>query len=189
MKKLLLTIVCSIVLTSSAFAQDIFKQGDLVLNAGVGFGNTVRSESYLKTTVPPVSVSLEYCIKDNLFDDKSSIGVGLYAGYFSQKWKNGAFGSFGAFDNLDLKYSDFIIGARGALHYQFVEKLDTYAGATLGYDIVSASGDYGDFSASSSAITAGVFVGARYYLSDKFAVNAELGYDIAILTVGVSYKF
>lgn len=88
----------------------------------------MRSESYLKTTIPPVSASLEYCVKDNLFDEKSSLGVGIYAGYFAQKWKDGSFGALG---DLDLKYSDFVVGVRGALHYQFVEKLDTYGGVAM----------------------------------------------------------
>ncbi len=186
MRRLFFTVLCLFILTTTSFAQDIFKKGDLVLNAGIGIGNTVRSESYLKTTVPPISASLEYCVKDNLFDDKSSLGVGVYAGYFAQKWKNGAFGYLG---DLDLKYSDFIVGVRGALHYQFVDKLDTYGGLAIGYDIVSASGSYGDYSVSSSALTAGVYVGGRYYFTDAFAVNAEVGYDIAVLTLGVSYKF
>ncbi len=188
MKRLFFVIAGLFILTSTSFAQDVFKKGDMVVNVGIGLGNTVRSESYLKTTVPPISASFEYCVKDNLFDDKSSLGIGGYVGYFSQKYKDSYTGGYWG-SNLDLKYSDFIIGARGVLHYQFVEKLDTYAGVALGYDIVSASGSYGDFSASSSALTAGVFAGARYYFTNSFAVNAELGYDISILTLGVSFKF
>lgn len=184
MRKLLFTISCLFILTSNSFAQDAFKHRDLVLNVGVGIGNTLHSDSFFKTNIPPIFASMEYCVKDNLFDNKSSIGVGGYLGYSSLKAKSSWAG------DSSYKISDFVIGARGSLHYQFVEKLDTYAGLGLGYDIVSTSGSaWSGYSASSSTLVAAVYVGGRYYFTDSFAVNAEIGYDVAVLTLGISYKF
>lgn len=181
MKKLLLTTLCVLLAVASGVSQNTFNKKDLVLNLGVGLGNALHSGSYLKTTVPPISASLEYGVVDNLFDSKSSIGVGGYVGYAAQKFD---------YAGADAKYSDIVLGARGALHYQLVNKLDTYAGVSLGYDIISTSGDlYDGYSWSSSSVYFGGFLGARYYFTDKIGVMGELGYNIAILTVGASIKF
>ncbi|MFV0536308.1 MAG: outer membrane beta-barrel protein [Dysgonomonas sp.] len=182
MKKKLLVLACLLVNITLVSAQDIFKQGDKVLNIGIGFGNTLYTGSGYSTKIPPISASLDVCIKDNLFDEKSSLGVGGFIGYASSEYK--------IFD-YKHKYSDFILGARGTLNYQFVEKLDTYAGLALGYDIVSASssGTYADYSASASGLTFGIFAGARYYFTDQLAGMVELGYDIAVAKIGIAYKF
>lgn len=187
MKKLLLIIACAFLGIQAASAQDIFNRGDFVVNAGIGFGNTFHTGSGLKTTVPPISASIEYCIIDNLFDANSSIGVGGIIGYSAQKQKYLLSGQ-----TTELKYSDLLLGARGSFHYQFVPKLDTYAGMTLGYIITSSSieGPYsGLIDEDGSSVFAGAYIGARYYFTDSFAVMSELGYDVAILKVGVSIKF
>ncbi|HAH23767.1 MAG TPA: hypothetical protein DCL77_08420, partial [Prolixibacteraceae bacterium] len=89
------------------------------------------------------------------------------------------------------KYSDIIIGARGAVHYQFIDHLDTYAGLMLGYDIVSSKTfGTGVFSgnATSSGFKFDVFVGGRYYFTDKFAGLVELGSGISYVNIGVAIK-
>ncbi|MDR3058018.1 MAG: hypothetical protein LBU84_07750 [Prevotella sp.] len=189
MKKKLLIIICALCSIAGSSAQNIFKKGDKVINAGIGFGNTYHSGSGYSTKIPAISGSFEMCIIDNLFDEKSSLGVGGFIGYSSSEYKYDYAGS----GLYKYKYSDFILGARGALHYQFIDNLDTYVGLSLGYDIVSgkASGTYlsTDYSASASGIEFGAFLGARYYFSDQWAGMFELGYDIAIAKVGVAYKF
>ena len=63
----------------------------------------------------------------------------------------------------------------------------------LGYNIVSASSfgatDWSGTAASASAFTYSCFIGARYYLNDKIAAFAELGYGIAAFELGVAIKF
>lgn len=187
MKKILLICVC--VLANLAFisAQNTFAKGDKVVNVGIGLGSTLHTGSGYSTKIPPITGSFEMCIIDELFDSKSSLGVGGYVGYGSSEYKY----SIGNTSEFKYKYTDFIIGVRGALHYQLVDKLDTYAGLALGYDIVSGStsGAYDGYSASASGIDFGAFLGARYYFTDNFAAMAELGYDIAIFKIGVAYKF
>jgi len=168
-------------ITLAASSQNTFTKGDKVLNVGVGFGTY---GDYGTTTIPPVSLSLEYCAKDNLFNDKSSLGIGGYAGYHSSKYELA--GDWG------YKYSNFILGARGILHYQLINKLDTYWGLLLGYDIASAK-FYGseiyDLGASKvGGLVYSTFLGARYYFNEKFAANAEIGYGIATFHIGISYK-
>ena len=123
-------------------------------------------------------------IVDNLFDEKSSIGVGGYMGYTSAKWE---------YYDWGYKYSDIIIGVRGAFHYQLVDKMDTYTGLLIGYDIVSAK-EFGtssgyDYSSSASGLTWSYFLGARYYFTDNIGAMAEVGFGIAYLNLGVTLKF
>lgn len=184
MKKIIFSLLSLFVLFSVS-AQTTFNKGDKVLNLGIGLGSTLYGGSGYKTTVPPISASFEYGIVDGLIDGKASIGVGGYFGYTASKYEFMGFTS-------DYKYSSAIIGARGSFHYALVEKLDTYAGLSLGYNIVSAKYD-GDasinYAAEASAVYLGCYLGARYYFTDSFAVMAELGYDIAYLNIGVAFKF
>jgi hypothetical protein len=183
MKKLTLSILGAILIIANVSAQDpIFLNGDKVVNIGIGLGNVLYTGTYYHMQVPPVSASFEYGIMDGIVE-KGSIGVGGYLGYSSYKWDYQGWG---------WKYSNFIIGARGAFHYPLVNKLDTYVGILLGVNIVSSK-EFGtpigyDYTASSSGLAYSGFLGGRYYFTDKFAVMAELGYGITYLNIGVAFK-
>lgn len=189
-KKLFVALFCALASSTVLFSQNVFKEGDKVVNLGIGLGSTLHSGSSFSTTIPPISASFEYGVKDNLFDDKSSLGVGAFVGYTSGEDKY----SYAGYSSK-WEYSDIVLGLRGALHYEFVEKLDTYAGISLGYDIVSVSasssgGGYtGSASADGSTFFAGIYLGGRYYFADNLAAMAEVGYDISALRIGVAYKF
>jgi len=164
----------------------VVSKGDKIINLGVGFGTALYSGSGYNSSVPPVSGSLEVVIKDDLFDGKGAIGVGGYLGYAAYKWKYSGF-------DYGWKYSNIIIGPRGYLHYNFLEKLDTYAGAMIGYNIVSSNsyGSYaygGNYNASSSGVIFSGFVGARYFFNEKVAGMVELGSGIAYINLGVALK-
>ena len=185
MKKLFLLPLIAFFALAQLSAQDpIFLKGDKVLNLGIGLGTTVYTGSFYKMQVPPVSASLEVGIVDGIID-KGSVGVGPYLGFASYKWEYSGWG---------YKYSNIIIGARGNFHYPFLDKLDTYTGLLVGFNIVSAS-EFGDiipgydYSASSSGLAWSWFIGARYYFSEKIAGMVELGYGIAYLNLGVAVKF
>jgi hypothetical protein len=187
MKKLLLLLLVAVFSLTQLLAQEsTFKQGDKVLNLGFGIGSTLYTGSYYKAGIPPLSASLEVGVKDGVLD-KGSIGIGGYLGYSSHKWEDTYAGvAYGT------KYTNIIIGVRGVFHYPLVNKLDTYTGLLLGYDISSIK-DYGNYSgyvhASSGGLVGAWFVGARYYFSDTFAVMGELGYGITWLNLGVALKF
>lgn len=188
MKKTLTLIgfLCSFALLG--MSQNTFNKGDKVLNLGIGLGNALYTGSGYTSKVPPLSASFEMCIKDNLFNEKSSLGVGGYFGYTSAKWEySGWGGSYG------WKYTDIVVGARGVFHYQLIDKFDTYAGLLLCYDIVSSKEigtvpSTADKSTSSRART-DLFIGGRYYFTNKIAAMAEVGYGIAYLNLGLSFKF
>ncbi len=167
----------------SLHAQEV-KQGDKILNLGIGLGSALYSGSYYKSSVPPISGSLEVIVKDELFDGNGALGLGGYVGYSAYKWEYSGWG---------YKYTNIIIGPRGYVHYGFMDKLDTYAGLLIGYNVVSSS-EFGtsfgyDYSNSSGGLIWSGFIGGRYYFSDKFAGMVELGSGITYLNLGIALKF
>jgi hypothetical protein len=169
MKKVFLFLFCFSLSIVAVHAQEIFSKGTSVLNAGVGLGSGI-----------PIEVSYERSIlSDLIHNDNGAIGIGAYGSWYSNTAS-------------DWRYSHIVLGARGAFHYQFVEKLDTYAGLMLGYNIASAkwTGDGESIgTASASAFDFSLFLGARYFFKPKFGIYAEAGYGIAFLSAGVTLKF
>ena len=180
MKKFLFSKVLVVILTLFGFCwaasaqREAFNKGDNVINAGIGLGSYINHAGF-SMAIPPITASFEYGILD-LFNRKGAIGVGGYLGYVLYRDKRS-----------DYNIGDFVIGPRGLFHYQFVDKLDTYAGLMLGYDIVSFSQRMPD--ATGSRFYSTFFIGARYYFTRNVAVFGELGYNIAPLELGLSYKF
>lgn len=187
MKTKILLFTLSFVFIFSVANAQIVSKGDKILNLGLGIGNSYYSGSGYASTIPPLSASLEVIIDDDLFKDgKGALGVGGYAGYFGYKYNY----HYSTFD-YSWKYSNFVLGPRGNVHYNFVEKLDTYAGLVLGYNIVSVSGggdNVAGYTASSSGFIWAGFIGGRYYFKENFAGMLELGYGIAYLNIGVALK-
>jgi hypothetical protein len=184
MKKIiLLSVVILLTLTQLSAQEATFSKGDKALNLGIGFGSTWYSGTYYHSQVPPVSASLEFGVADNVIE-KGSIGVGPYLGYSSYKWEYSGWG---------YKYSNVLIGIRGNFHYPLVDKLDTYAGLFLGYNVVNSK-EFGtlvgyDYTASAGGLRSAGFIGARYYFKETFAVMAELGYGVTYLNLGIAFKF
>jgi hypothetical protein len=182
-KSVLLLVVAVFAFTQLVAQESTFSKGDKVLNLGIGLGGR-WSGSYMKVSVPPISASLEFGVKDGVLE-KGSIGVGPYLAYSSHKWEYSGWG---------WKITDVIIGVRGSFHYPLVDKLDTYTGLLLGYDI-SKETEFGtsiygyDYNSSYGGFSYAWFVGARYYFSDTFAAIAELGVGITYLNLGVAFKF
>ena len=156
-----------------------FKEKDKVLNLGIGLGSAIYA-SGSSTSMPPISASFEYGIKEGV--GPGVIGIGGLLGYTSAKYD--------FLGGYTWKTSYTVIGVRGSYHLvDLADKLDAYGGLMLGYSIVSSSGDFGTYGAASSGANLSIFAGARYYFSDKFAAMAELGYGFAILNLGVAIKF
>lgn len=182
MRKNLLALLAVVFFTFSAYSQNTFNKGDKVINLGIGLGSTLYSGGFYRTSVPPVSASFEVGVKDELFDENSSLGIGGYVGYSSSKY-TGWGGNSG--------FSNFILGGRGSLHYQFIDNFDTYAGLMLGFRVVSWKSSSGGFdygSAAGSGLASSFYIGGRYYFSDNLAGMLELGYGISYLNIGVALK-
>ena len=188
MKKALLFIITAATLSfcgiRQANAQEIFHKGNQTASLLVGLG--VYNDG-----IPPILLSYEYCVADNLINgNNGSIGVGAEGGYFAIKYGNKTAHSW---------VHSGLVGGRASFHYQFVNKLDTYAGLFLGAILTGGSttsidlGDQNIKTNKSSDVSAafgwGVHVGARYYFTPNFAVNAELGYGFSIANLGVTFRF
>jgi len=186
MKKVIIVFsVCFSIIAGNVSAQiPSFAKGDNVVSASIGFGGYYSGGWYSGSSysrLPFIALYYENCVKDNLFDEKSSLGIGGMIGHTSVKWSD------------NWKHSNTIIGVRGALHYAFVDKLDTYTGLMLGYDIFStkyySSYGGGNYSGASSGLAFSWFLGARYYFTETFGAFAELGYGAAVINLGVALKF
>jgi hypothetical protein len=178
MKKLLLSLLVVVFTFTQLLSQEsTFKKGDKALNLGIGFGSSYYGGFYT-SHMPALSASLEVGVADGILD-KGSIGVGGYIGYSSAKY------------STYWKTTNFLIGARGSFHYPLVNKLDTYTGLQLGYNVFSTKYYNNTYTTGGSASTLQFawFAGARYYFSNNIAVFAEVGYGVAYLTVGVALKF
>ncbi len=185
MKKLFTIAAVAFFSFSALQAQEsMFNLGDKVVSLGIGFGSTLYSGTYYSRGVPPLSISYEQAIADEILE-KGVIGVGGWVGYTSYKYD---------YLNWGWKYSNFILGALGSFHYPLVNKLDTYVGIGLGYNIASSKefgtnpgGGY-DYSSTSGGFVFAGMVGARYYFVEKFAAFAQVGYGVSYFTIGVSIR-
>jgi hypothetical protein len=173
-------VLVAALMNPTAYAQNAFNKKDMVLSAGVGLG---LYGLYGSSTLPPIFVAFETGVADKI----TAGGIVAYAG------------SSDDFGYGKWKYSYIVISARGSYHFLENNKnIDAYAGAGLGYDIVSSSVEWktsadeqrygGFYSASASYFFFDVHVGARYYFSPKFAAMGEVGYGVGFLRLGVSYK-
>lgn len=181
MKKKILPVLLAILFAVAAEAQNTtFTEGDKVLNVGLGIGSTLYTGSAYGSSIPPLSASLEFNVVDEVFDENSSIGVGGYLGYAGYNYN---------FGGADYGFNNIILGGRGALHYQFIDKLDTYAGLLLGYRVVNWNSNDQFGSAASGGFISSFFIGGRYYFNENIAGMLELGYGIAYLNIGVAFRF
>jgi hypothetical protein len=174
MKKLnkILVIGMMIFSVSQVFGQKQYDKGGILVNAGIGLG-------YYYAGGVPLIASVEWAIND-------AIHIGPYIGYTRYNYNYTGFTS---------RYTFLDLGVRGEYHFSnhlrlSTDQLDLYGGANLGY----AASTYSDNSGTSytdpygSTVRAGIFAGVRWYFSDKFAVNGEVGYGITPLFAGVSWK-
>jgi hypothetical protein len=173
MKKVLILLFLPCFFIGQLVAQEsTFSKGDKVLNFGVGIGSILGSA--YTSTFPPISCSLEFGVADL---NKGAIGVAPFIGFGTYKY---------AFGSGRENYTFIPFGVRGVFHYPFVKKLDTYAGLLLGYFVVSGT-HIG--SADQSRGYGALFIGGRYYFTEKFAAMLELGAEIIPLHIGVAIKF
>ena len=170
---------CSLIMVNAQTPS--FQKGNKVLNLGIGISG--YSPSGYKVTTPSASASFEIGIADKVFNN-GSIGIGGYLGYANYK------------ENDNYSKNDYwtvnriLIGARGVFHYPLVDKLDTYGGLALGINIRSWKWNGSVIEPSHPSRTpfgGDIFVGGRYYFSDKFAMMAELALT-AYLTLGITLK-
>ncbi len=200
MKKVIRSISLSVTLIFTLFftinsKADVFGKDGNMLNLNIGLGTPfVYSGSTL--SIPPLTVAYERGITDN-------IGVGGMIGYYSAS-TSAAVGSSpfaGLGYTYTWKFTYINIALRGSYHYSLSDKVDVYGGLLLGYSVENTSFSTNDPNTSGSTsyfnsiqpkdggLILGIYAGARYMFTDHIGVNAELGYSIAFLNVGATFKF
>ncbi len=90
----------------------------------------------------------------------------------------------------DPGYSYKVISPSLDVMYHFTkleaEKIDAFAGASLGYSIFSYSSDYGYYSGTfSSSLYLSPFLGGKYYFNEKTAVSLRLYFSVVGTVTGV----
>lgn len=178
-------------ITTIGFAADkAFDNGVNVIHLGIGFG-IPGSEGSMK--IPPILLGYERGVKVH---PKVPLSFGGIVGIaqnedkysiYTYEWK--------------YTYTYFVIGFRAAYHFEELlhwKKTDLYAGAMLGYNVVSSKVTTpknlpayvsSNYSASDSGITGGVYAGIRYYFTPMFGVYGEVGYNLGYINFGGVLKF
>lgn len=155
----------------------IFKNGSNDINLSVGMGSTFL-QSGNTIAFAPICLTFDHGIVDNIME-KGSIGIGGLFGYSSSNFNN-QFSSYTA--------TNWTISARGTFHYPLVDRLDTYGGILIGYNIVGIKITGFNAGIPVSGPMTGIFIGAKYYFTNDLAIFSELGYNISWLNFGISLK-
>lgn len=165
-----LCVVALVFSATFASGQARYDKGDVLLNVGLGLGY------YYGGGGIPLIASLEFAVND-------VITVGPYFGYTSRGYTG-------------YRYTFLDFGVRGSYHFSELfeirnEKVDIYGGAALGYAVSSFSYDNAiyDNNLYPSRVQFGLHAGARYFFSEKVAGFGELGFGLAPLALGLTFKF
>lgn len=173
-------LIMGVLITTFSYAQQ-FQKGTTVVNAGIGLGTALGG---LGKARPAISLSLDRGVWP--VGGPGVISLGGYLGNTGYKYSSGGY---------TAKWNYFIVGARGAYHYNgfsSVPKLDIYGGAMLGYNIVNYSSDGNDVDISNSygsGIGLSGFLGGRWFFTERIGAYAELGYGVSVLNAGLAIKF
>lgn len=180
--KIFIAIVAVAIFASSQLTvkAQAFENGSMVGNLGLGFG--WYSYGYGVSSFPAVSVSLEKGVKEL---DFGTLAIGGIVGFKHATWASSY--------NYDWSWTDYVIGARGAVHMDLLknEKVDTYGGLGLGLRFENWKyNDYLNNKQKESTVHPlfALYIGGRYYFTDKIAAFGELGYGLGYFTLGLSYK-
>ncbi|MDR0700591.1 MAG: hypothetical protein LBG28_15445 [Tannerella sp.] len=167
MKNLTLTFIFTVVTVFTANAQydDLytFEKGKSLIgmDAGVKFGADNKIA---------VSAFYEYSLF-NLFVDECTLGAGVFGGYYRDKLK-------GEVEKI------YITGVRVNVHYQFVDRLDTYAGLDPNFNIKTYK-----IQKDEAGFACYIHIGGRYYLTNWLGVFAEISTGYNNFRGGLSIKF
>ena len=167
MNKLILLPILLMSCISISYAQydDLytFEKGKNLIgvNIGVGLANNNRTA---------LSASYEYGLA-NLFVDECTLGGGAFGGFYKTKLG----------DEIERIY---IAGLKMNVHYQFVDRLDTYAGFAPNFNIKSYKVKH-----DRAKFECYFHIGGRYYLTNWLGVFAEMSTGFNNFSGGVSVKF
>lgn len=138
------------------------QQGSSVINLQLGIGGSAGGAT---VQTPALYGNYEYFVADNL-------SIGGMLGYTTLAVDSYDIGGGG---DVTEKTSNIVVG--GLANYYFVngDDLDVYAGVKLGYANELVGSIFYDTN-----------LGAKYFLSDAVGLNAEVGFGLSLLKLGVT---
>jgi len=164
MKKISIVIVLSIISLLTVNAQNSTNRGNTQLNAGFGFSGWGI----------PIYVGLDFGVSHD-------ITLGLQA-------------SFRSYHKNDYHHSIMGISGNGNYHFNRILDIpsnwDFYAGLNIGFYYWASPSDYPEDG--SSYFGLGAQIGGRYFFSDSFGLNLEIGGNSAWNgggKFGITYRF
>jgi hypothetical protein len=183
MKKIFLTLFLSLVSFTLMMGQ-ANKSGNININVGLGFSPTYFSEDQtLEST--PIHFSADYSIFSFL-----SVGLG---------WSLAGGSESADFQNIPAtlvsSYNTFSL--RGNAHLPVFERLDIYAGGTVGVQrVVEVFREVNNGSALPDGLESNKFsifqpsghVGVRWRVLGNLGLYAESGYGLSLVQVGLNMK-
>jgi hypothetical protein len=158
-----------------------FPVESLSINLGIG----INAPAEGNMAIPPLLASVDY----GLPIGGLPFSVGGIFGFYGSEWRGGDPSSY----TQSWRYMSF--GGRLGYHFNWgIDKLDTYALATMGWTVyayekkiigeqkLAAKDSYGYF-------LWGLSVGGRYFLSPNIGAFLELGYSsLSFASLGISFK-
>ena len=140
-----------------------FEQGNHLAGANVG----VKLANENRTAV---TAFYEYGLT-RMFVDECTLGGGFFGGFYK--------------DQLGKEVEKiYILGIRLNVHYQFIDRLDTYAGIDPNFNIRTYK-----IEKDSAKFDCYVHIGGRFYLTNWLGVFAEASTGYNNFSVGVNVKF
>ena len=169
---------------SKAQQVDNFSPGELLVSPALGLG-TPYWIGY-STTLPPISVSVDYGIEQDIVDE-GTVSIGGYFGIAQNRYRYNVIGS-----DWGWNFTHIVFGPRGTYTYPVEDKLDIYGVLMLGYSI-TLNNEVGDIPITANIPTTSkpvldVSAGGRYFFQDNLAAMVEIGYGVSILRLGVSFR-
>ncbi len=200
MKKNNLFIITILILSSFHSFSQGYSQKNNTLNLQIIAGNGYHgSTGYTnKSETPGLMISYDIGVHE-------LISIAPYLYYQSSKYEYNNGWNYGSGWNdytTKVKYNNIGFGVRGLFHYGNMlgidlDKLDLYGGLAMGFahrarkeDRTYYNNAYADETYKSSAFNFDydLFAGARWYFTNSFAVNVELGTGISLGKIGVTFK-
>jgi hypothetical protein len=178
-----------------------FDENSKILNTGIGAGSgyysLYRGSGYSYKNSPAFSITYEQALPKKL--GPGYLGLGAYLGYQSatSRYNNAYYN--GSFYYYEHKWRSFLIAARGAYHFDFLnwDRAEVYAGVIAGLRIQTYKYDTNSpdpkkdvyrLNQGSAYPAYSLFAGARWYFVENIGVYGELGYGISYATLGFSFK-
>jgi hypothetical protein len=158
----------------------VSQKGDF--NLGLAIGTPTNGWD---AVMPAISADASWVFLSEFIDTKTfgkngSVDLGVYYGFSAYKQNNPKNS-----EKSRLLYHSVLL--RSAFHFQFMDRLDTYAGIMSGANIRSYSGNSLNKEVS---FAYNLYAGAKYYFSPKLAGKLEFIEDFTPwLSVGVNFKF